>query len=71
MQARAGKAGENTGAVKQVHHRFGLCVLHQLKLRKRVLRRVGGALTELLPGLVTFGIFRVAADLDPEHAQPA
>ena len=39
VQARAGKTGENTGAVKQVHFRFGLCVLHQLiSLEKRVQR---------------------------------
>ena len=71
VQARADEAGADAGAVEQVHHRFGFRVIHPRQLGKQVLRRVGRAVAKQRPGLVAVGIFRIAANLDPENPQPA
>ena len=71
MQARTDEAGANAGAVEQVHHRFGFRVIHPRERGKQGLRRVARAVTEVFPGLVAVGIFRIAADLNTKDPQPA
>ena len=71
MQARADEAGANAGAVEQVHHRFRFRALHPRERGKEMLRRVICAVAKAFPGLVAVGIFRIAANLDAKHPQPA
>ena len=71
VQARADKAGANAGAIQQVHHRFGLRVVHLRELDKMLLRRVTHAVAEVFPCFVALDVFRVVADLDTKNPQPA
>ncbi len=71
MQARAGKAGEHAGAVEQVHHRFGVTVVHPRQRGKMALRVIADAVAQAVPGLVALGGLRVAADVNAKHRQPA
>ena len=71
MQARAGEAGEEAGAVEQVHHRLGVAIFHQRQAAKMVLRVLANAVAQALPGLVALGVLREAADVNAKHRQPA
>ena len=71
VQTRANEAGANAGAVEQVHYRFRFRIFHPRELGIAALRRVARAVTEVFPGSIAVGIFRMAANLNTKNTQPA